>query len=534
MSVDRLFRNGFVWTGRADAPLADTLLERDGVIVAVGGGDGRVPADEVVDLRGGTLLPAFGDGHAHPIFAGLESAGPAIAGLASVAEIVAEVGRYARARPKDDWIIGAGYDPTLAPNAAFDARWLDEAVTDRPVLLRASNYHTVWCNTAALRQAGITAASADPASGRIVRRADGSPLGTLLEWGACDLVLDLIPQRADADIVGAARFAGRTYAAAGVTWVQDAWVDPGAGMTEAYLAIAADEPAVRVSIALRADPVDWPAQRAVFRAERQTIRAAGVGDLVTARTVKFFADGIIESGTAALLDPYRDAPHSCGMLIWQPKALNDAVAAFDSDGYQVHVHAIGDAGVRAALDAIEHARRVNPPWDRRPVIAHVQLVHPDDVPRFAELGVIANFEPLWAQVDDAQTLLTLPRIDQRRGEHQYPMRAIADTGAPLSFGSDWPVSSPSPLAGIQVAVTRRAGDTPPLPGESLTVEQAFTAYTAGTAHQAFADPTRGTLTVGRTADLVHLARNPFTEPATAIGAIPVLGTWLAGRQTHQG
>ena len=532
MSVETLFRNGIVWTGRVGAPVADTLLERDGTIVAIGGGE--TSADEIVDLAGGCLLPAFGDGHAHPIFAGLESDGPAIACLTSVPEIVAEVGHYARAHPADDWIIGAGYDPTLAPRGAFDARWLDEVVADRPVLLRASNYHTVWCNTEALRRACVTADSPDPASGRILRRSDGSPLGTLLEWGACDLVLDLIPQRADEDIVRAARAAGRTYAAAGVTWVQDAWVDPGTGMTDAYLAIAADEPDVRVSIALRADPVDWQAQRAVFRAEQEKIRAAGVGDLVTARTVKFFADGIIESGTAALLDPYRDAPHSCGMLIWQPKALNEAVAAFDRDGYQVHIHAIGDAGVRAALDAIEHTRQVNPPWDRRPVIAHVQLVHPQDVARFVALGVIANFEPLWAQVDDAQTLLTLPRIDQRRGEHQYPMRAILDTGAPISFGSDWPVSSPSPLAGIQVAVTRQKDETPPLPGESLTVAQAFSAYTAGPAHQAFADTTRGTLTVGRTADLVHLAANPFTEPETAIGAIRVMGTWLAGRRTYQG
>jgi len=531
--VDTLFRNGIVWTGRPCAPVADALLVRDGAIIAVGGDD--TPVDEVVDLAGGCLLPAFGDGHAHPIFAGLEALGPAITGLTSIPEIVAEVRRYARRHPSDDWIVGAHYDPTLAPDGAFDARWLDEAVADRPVLLRASNYHSVWCNSEALRRAGVTAGSADPVSGRILRRADGSPLGTLLEWGACALVLGLISQRATEDIVRAAHAAGRTYAAAGVTWVQDAWVDPGTGMTEAYLAIAgAGAPDVRVSIALRADPVDWQAQRAVFRTEQAKIRAACVEDLVAARTVKFFADGIIESGTAALLDPYRDAPHSHGMLIWQPKALTDAITAFDRDGYQVHIHAIGDAGVRAALDATEHARRVNPPWDRRPVIAHVQLVHPHDLPRFTELGVIANFEPLWAQLDDAQTLLTLPRIDAERGGHQYPMRAILDTGAAVSFGSDWPVSSPNPLAGIQVAVTRQNHETEPLPGTPLMVAQALTAYTAGPAHQAFADTSRGTLAVGRTADLVHLAANPLTEPETKIGAIEVVGTWLAGRRTYQG
>ncbi len=523
--TDLLLRNGTVWTGVPGAPVADAVLVRDGMVVGFDAGAAVVA--EVVDLGGGYLLPAFGDGHAHPVFAGLQPQGPRIDGLTSVAAVVGAVREFALRHPTAEWIVGGGYDPTLAPGGEFDARWLDDAVPDRPVVLRCADYHGVWCNTAALRRIESTDVEG------VLRRADGSPLGTLHEWDACALVLDLVPPRSPAQLEVAVREASRVYAAAGVTWVQDAWVDPGAGLTEAYLAAAGP---VRIALALRADPGKWPGQLDACHAERAAVRAAGVGDLVTADTVKFFADGVIENGTASLLEPYQDAPHSHGSPVWQPKALADAVADVDRAGFDVHIHAIGDAGVRAALDAVEHLRRVNPSRERRPVIAHLQLVHPDDVPRFARLGVVANFEPLWAQCDPVQPLLTVPRIGERRARAQYPIRALYDSGAHVSFGSDWPVSSPEPLAGIQTAVTRRAGEDAPALGaaQGLTVAQALAAYTSGSAYQAHADRTRGVLAPGRVADLVHLAANPLRVPTSAIGEIPVLGTWLAGRATYRG
>jgi predicted amidohydrolase YtcJ len=517
--VELLLRNGTVWTGVPGAPVADALLVRDGVIAGFDARDAS--GAEVVDLGGGFLMPAFGDGHAHPVFAGLHEQGPRIGGLTSVAAIVAAVREYAGTHRAAEWIVGGGYDPTLAPRGEFDARWLDEAVPDRPVVLRCGDYHGVWCNSAALRRIG----PADVEG--VLRRADGSPLGTLREWDACALVLDLVPPRSPAELEQAVRAASRVYAAAGVTWVQDAWVDPGAGLTEAYLAAAGP---VRVGLALRADPGRWPGQLDVLLAERASV----LGDLVTAGTVKFFADGVIENGTAALLEAYEDAPHSHGSPVWQAAALAEAVAAVDRAGFDVHIHAIGDAGVRAALDAIEHTLRVNPPRVRRPVVAHLQLVHPDDVPRFTRLGVVANFEPLWAQCDPVQPLLTAPRIGRRRTQAQYPIKALLDAGAHVSFGSDWPVSSPAPLAGIQTAVTRRGDDGPALGAEQgLTVAQALAAYTAGSAYQASAEQSRGVLAPGRVADLVHLGASPLAVEPSAIGDIPVLGTWLAGRPTYR-
>lgn len=530
-----LFR-GTVRTGGAGHPDSTALAVRDGTIAALGTAAEALATDttEVIDVGGGLLTAAFGDGHAHPLFGGLEEFGPQIKDLTTVEAVVAEVGRWAAAHPGEEWIVGASYDPALAPAGEFDARWLDAAVPDRPVVLRAHDYHTVWCNTEALRRAGVTATTPDPPLGTIVRRPDGAPLGTLREWHACDLVLDRLPHRSREELVEALRRAGAHYARAGLTWVQDAWVEP--EMIEPYREAARTGAlAFRVNLAQRADPGHWRAQRAPFAATRALIEADG-NPLLSARTVKFFCDGVIEGGTAAMLRPYDDAPHSCGMPVWPPDELAAAVRAFDADGFQVHIHAIGDAGVRTALDALAHATAANPPRDRRPVITHVQLADPADLPRFAALGVIANFEPLWAQLDPLQTALTIPRVGRARAARQYPMAELARLGTRLSFGSDWPVSSHVPLDGIQVAVTRRTFEGQPpggwTPHQRLTVDQALDAYSYGSAHQAFADD-RTRLAPGAPADLVLLSADPRSTDPMDIRHIRVLGTWLEGRATYR-
>ncbi|MGB8941860.1 MAG: amidohydrolase family protein, partial [Streptomyces sp.] len=241
---------GAVRTGSDIHGDTTALAVRDGRVIALGDEARALAevADEVVELGDGLLLSAFGDGHAHPLFGGLESFGPQIKDLTSVDAIVAEVGRWAEAHPDAQWIVGASYDPALAPDGEFDARWLDAAVTERPVVLRAHDYHTVWCNSAALRRAGVRDSTPDPRLGWIVRRPDGSPMGTLREWHACDLVLDQVPAREEAELVEAVRRAGRAYARAGITWVQDAWVEP--EMAEAYLAaVRHDALSVRVDLA---------------------------------------------------------------------------------------------------------------------------------------------------------------------------------------------------------------------------------------------------------------------------------------------
>jgi predicted amidohydrolase YtcJ len=223
---------------------------------------------------------------------------------------------------------------------------------------------------------------------------------------------------------------------------------------------------------------------------------------------------------------------------WPPEELAEAVAAFDADGFQLRLHAIGDAGVRAALDAIEHATSVNGPRDRRPLIAHTQLVHPADLPRFARLGVVANFEPLWARLDPVMVNLTIPRLGPDRAARQYPIGSLARSGARISFGSDWPVSSVVPMEGLAVAVTRQTGTGDPpggwLPAERLPVAAALAAYTSGGAWQAFEEDSAGTITVGKRADLALLGADPTTIDGAELAAVPVLGTWLAGVQVFGG
>ncbi len=532
-----VLRGGTVWPS-AGAATSSALAIRGGRILALGADAEALSghASEVLDLEGGFVLPSFGDGHAHPLFGGLEEAGPAIRGCVDVDGVVDAVRRWAVEHPGQEWITGASYDPTLAPGGEFDATWLDVAVSDRPVVLRAADYHTVWCNTAALKRAGITDTTPDPRLGWIVRRPDGSPRGTLREWHAVDLVLDQAPQRSKPSLVDVIGAAGRTLAAAGITWVQDAWVDP--EHVAAYLKAARDgSMVIRTDLAQRTDPDSWREQQPTFSNVAAEVRDVH-SPMLTAHTVKFFVDGVLESGTAAVLDPYvdtrPDAPHAHGMPVWDSAELGAAVAAFDAAGFQVHMHAIGDAAVRQALDAIEAMVRDGDLRDRRPTIAHVQLVHPDDLARFAPLGVIANFEPLWAQPDPLQTELTVPRLGTERADLQYPMATLLRSGAHLSFGSDWPVSSHVPLHGIQIAVSRQTeSGSPPqgwVPSERLDVEQALAAYTAGVAHQARGDQLWGRLKPGMSADLVWLSDDPRAVEPNRISEIHVRGTWFAGQR----
>jgi len=531
-----LFTGGTIWTGDGDT---DALLVTDGVVTATGRAAQRDDA-QVVDLDGGFLMPSFGDGHAHPLYGGLEAVGPAVRSCGSVDEIVTAVRRYADAHPDEEWIVGASYDGSLAPHGLFDARWLDAAVPDRPVVLRAWDYHTLWCNSAALQRAGITADTPDPPLGEIPHREDGSVLGTLREWGATDLMMRVMPARDEQVRIAALGTAADYYAARGVTWVQDAWVEP--ADVETYAAAARqDALRMRFNLALYADPRHFDEQVTQFAEQRRRVEAAG-NALLTAHTVKFFADGVVENETGALLAPYCSGLHSHsgdnrGMRNWEGDALAEAACRVDELGLQIHIHAIGDAAVRQALDAIDEVVRRNGPRDRRPVIAHAQLVDDADIDRFARLGVIPNMQPLWAQLDSLMTVLTIPRLGQERADRQYRIATLQRSGAALSFGSDWPVSSGAPLDGIAVAVSRRTADGEPeggwTPQEILPVEQALSAYTAAVAAQAFAENRWGRMLPGAAADLVWLDRDPRRTAPLELPHVGVRATYLQGEPVYE-
>jgi predicted amidohydrolase YtcJ len=478
-----------------------------------------------LDLTGKFLAPAFGDGHAHPLFAGREAAGPKVTGLTSLAEILAEIARFAEEDPTG-WIVGGAYEASLIEGGDFDAHWIDEAVCDRPVVLHSVDHHTIWVNSKALEIAGISSSTIDPDGGSIARRIDGSPKGTLREPQAMDLILSKIPPRTMADEIAALRWACRTLLESGITFATDSWVEP--GMAQIYRE-AHDHGVLTVdmNISHLVSPENWREESDRIISDRRLFDEI---DSINASSVKFLADGALSSGTAALLEPYDDKPGFSGITMWSDGELKLAVKHFDALGFQVHIHSIGDAAVRQALDAIEYMQSENPNWDRRPVIVHAQLISASDLPRFSKLGVIANMQPLWMYLDPMNKELIAPRIGERNNQ-QYRLRDMIKAGVRIAYGSDWPITSEKPLLALGVPVHRtepgEAGE-PWSPHQSIDLEQSWGFYTEAVAYQNYREDYLGAIEVGMRADFIILDRNPFLIPVTQIHEIRIESVFKAG------
>ncbi len=520
------FSNGTIWCGFQI--YATSVRIENGLIAEIDGT--ALKDDEVVDLAGGFLAPAFMDGHAHPLFAGREAQGPQVNGLQTVAEMVAEVKRFADQNPNAEWIIGGAYEAAVIERGDFLSIWLDDVVSDRPVVLQAVDHHTIWVNSKALEIAGITSATKDPDGGTIARNNDGSPRGTLREPLAIDLIMRHAPDRTIAQDVAAIKWASEKYLQSGVTAATDAWVEP--GMAEAYIeAERIGALAIDMSLFLLAQPDSWRDRIEYFTSIRSEIEALGPTSKLNAKTVKIIGDGALSSGTAALLQPYLDDPTSSGLLIWNNSELLEAAATFDRLGFQLHMHAIGDAAVRQALDTIEYVKKVNDNWDRRPVIVHAQLIDIKDLARFKALDVIVNYQPLWTYLDPMNKELIAPRIGEARNNRQYQVASMVKSGARISYGSDWPVTSYLPLTALGVPTHRQTPDgksEPWSPDESISVEESLSFYTAGVAYQLFTEDRCGEIKVGNKADLMHLSENPLTINPLDIASIKVVKTYKSG------
>lgn len=520
------FHNGTIWCGYRS--YANSLRIDQALIVELDG----APAsnDQIVDLDGGFLSPTFIDGHAHPLFAGREAQGPQVNGLQTVAEIVNEVRRFAEENPTAPWIIGGAYEASIIERGDFLTTWLDDAVNDRPVVLQAVDHHTIWVNSKALTIAGITSATPDPAGGGIARNHDGSPRGTLREPSAIELVMKHMPPRTIDDDVAAIKWASDRYLECGVTAATDAWVEP--GMAEAYReAEKSGQLGIDINLFLLAQPDSWRDRIEYFKEIRAQVEGLGESSQLKARTIKIICDGALSSGTAALLEPYLDDPSSTGLLIWRDEELLEAALIFDRLGFQLHMHAIGDAAVRQALNTIKKVKEINPHWDRRPVIAHAQLIHPSDLPSFKTLDVIANYQPLWSYLDPMNKELIAPRIGELRNNNQYQLASMVKTGARISYGSDWPVTSQIPLMALGVPTHRQppTGDSAPWsPEESISVEESLSFYTYGAAYQNYDDERCGQLKLGMAANLLHLEHNPLDIDPLKIPSIRIINTYKDG------
>ena len=537
MSPSRtVFRNGTVFDGRRYLGPAAVVVEAGRVVAVVSDGEddpGPCARSETVDLAGGLVSPGFVDAHVHAVQGGLERIRCDLSGVTTRDAYLATIGAYADEHPELPWILGGGWSMSAFPGASATAADLDTVVGDRPAYLLNRDHHGAWVNSRALELAGLDERTPDPPDGHLDRDADGRPTGTLHE-GAMGLVGRLLPATGDAEYYAAFREAQRFLHVHGVTGWQDAILGSYAGIddpSDTYLR-AARSGDLTASVV---GALWWDRDRGLEQiADLIERRAAYSHGRLRATSVKIMADGIVENGTAAMLSPYLDdrgqPTGGTGHSFVPADRLREAVAALDAAGFQVHVHAIGDRGVRETLDAFEGTTPA-----RRHHLAHLQVVHPDDVPRFAALGVTANCQALWACLDDQMVQLTLPFLGGERIGWQYPFGDLHRAGAALAMGSDWPVSSPDPLAAIHVAVNRAAYGAPGrvggeqfLPEQSLDLATAFAAYTSGSARTNHRDDA-GTFEPGAVADLVVLDRDPFAGPVEEVGATRVVSTWVDGR-----
>jgi predicted amidohydrolase YtcJ len=530
--ADLVFRRADVYTMDAARSWASAVAVRNGRIVYVGSDNipsGLIgPQTEVVDLRGRMVLPGFQDGHVHPISSGIELGECTLDDLTTAKALADSVRSCARSQSDRPWVRGGGWQLPIFKDANPSKQLLDLAVPDRPAILYAADGHSAWVNSKALELAAITRQTPDPPNGRIERDpGTREPSGTLRE-DAIGLVAKIVPPRTGRELAAGLDRAQKLANEYGITTIFSAATD------EADLGAysAAEKKGALTLRVIAAIHLGDPLQDSMLPKLRE-LRARFAGPRVHRTAVKLFADGVIESRTAALLAPYLDRRGDSGTPVYDPAALKDLAVALDGEGLQIHVHAIGDRAIRMTLDAFAYARTRNGAHDARHSITHLQLIDPDDLPRFRDLGVVANFQALWANGDEYLTQLTEPALGPERSRWLYPIASVVRSGAVVSGGSDWSVSSLNPLDAIETGITHRPpGDTTqPVwnPAERVDLPTMLAMYTINAAYANHMDRETGSIEVGKLADLVVLEQNLFETPPEEIHSVRVLRTLLEGK-----
>jgi predicted amidohydrolase YtcJ len=534
-SADLVLTGGHVHTVDPARPRAEALAIRNGRISAVGTVSDVAPrigvATRVVDLAGRLVVPGFQDAHVHPIFAGVDKLQCSVNESRGRPAVLEAIRAYVESHPDAEWIVGAGWYMADFPNGVPRREDLDSVVADRPAFLANRDGHSAWVNTRALTLTGVTRETPDPDDGRIERDPDGTPTGALHE-GAMDLVERLIPPPTESMLLDGLRLAQAELHSLGITAWQDAIVKP---REAAIYRRAASEGWLtgRVELAMW-----WEREGGLEQVDDliERSREGSVGR-VRSNSVKLMLDGVLETFTGSMLEPYLDADgrptDRRGIPFVEPDVLRQAVTRLDAAGLQPHFHAIGDRAVREGLEAVAAARAANGPSDTRPHMAHIQVIHPDDISRFAALDVTANAQPLWACHEAQMDELTIPFLGPERSTWQYPFRSLLDAGARLAMGSDWSVSTANPLLEMEVAVTRtwpesRGSVEPFLPEQRLSLDEAVRAFTMGSAFVNHLDDRTGSIVVGKAADLAVIDRDLFAADAGPIGDAHVLLTTVGG------
>lgn len=536
--ADTILVHGKVYTENATQPWAQAVAIRGEKIVAVGD-DAEIeklhgPATKIIDTGGKLILPGFVDCHIHFMEGSISLGQANLQGAKNPADIQHILREYAKKHPGDGWILGGGWNYAMFGEENLpDKKYLDELFPNRPAFLVGYDGHTSWANSKALALANINRETPNPANGAIVRDPKTGEATGALKESAGNLVGQLVPKLNRGEKLAALRSGLHWANENGLTRVHSAGGDFEEFALYDELRRAGDL-TLRMYIAYFLNP---PELRPKDLASIEEARNKYTGDWLSGGVVKMMIDGVVESHTAAMLEPYTDDPSTKGRLFWDPDKYKAAVAELDKRGLQLFTHAIGDYAVRTALDAYENAETVNHTHDRRPRIEHIETITAADIPRFGKLGVIASMQPLHAYPDEDTLRVWAGNNGPDRASRAWVWNSIAKAGGHLAFGSDWNVVTLNPWEGLQMAVTRQTTEGTPEggwhPQERVTLAQAVEAYTLGAAYAGRREKTEGSIEPGKLADLIIVSQNIFEIDPHAIAKTKVVKTIVGGRVVYQ-
>jgi len=552
IKADLVLQNGFVYTVDKQCHRAEAVAVRDKEIAYVGDTKGVQefigPNTEVIDLTGKMLLPGFIDSHAHASATINEDDSVMLYHLDSKEAYVSAVKAFAEKHPELDVIYGNGWNNEVFPPQGPLKEDLDTIVTDRPVSLMSNDGHSIWVNTRALEMAGVTKDTPCPYGGMIeINPATGEPSGTIRET-ARDLIQNVLPPYTVEQMKTGIREFMIEAARVGITTVHDPMLllpdcdgqlngyGSARNCIRAYVELLENkEMTLRVRGTILTDPTKGDSQVPEIVAACNDQQ----DPLFQITGAKVFVDGVVEGGTAYLLEPYAHKPDFRGEPLWEQESLNALCSAVDREKRQIHIHAIGDAAIRMSLDALAVAKDLNGRRDSRHLITHLHVVNYDDIPRFAELDIVGVPQPFWHVKGEYFWGLEAVYLGRERAEKEYPLKSFLDAGVTLACASDYPVQVPSPpLLAIQLGITRCIpGETDPNeilgPNERMSLEDMITGYTINGAYANFVENDTGSIEVGKKADLVVLDRNLFDIPETEIADTNVLLTLFEGKAIYR-
>ena len=552
IKADLVLQNGFVYTVDKQCHRAEAVAVRDKEIAYVGDTKGVQefigPNTEVIDLTGKMLLPGFIDSHAHASATINEDDSVMLYHLDSKEAYVSAVKAFAEKHPELDVIYGNGWNNEVFPPQGPLKEDLDTIVTDRPVSLMSNDGHSIWVNTRALEMAGVTKDTPCPYGGMIeINPATGEPSGTIRET-ARDLIQNVLPPYTVDQMKTGIREFMIEAARVGITTVHDPMLllpdcdgqlngyGSARNCIRAYVELLENkEMTLRVRGTILTDPTKGDSQVPEIVAACNDQQ----DPLFQITGAKVFVDGVVEGGTAYLLEPYAHKPDFRGEPLWEQESLNALCSAVDREKRQIHIHAIGDAAIRMSLDALAVAKDLNGRRDSRHLITHLHVVNYDDIPRFAELDIVGVPQPFWHVKGEYFWGLEAVYLGRERAEKEYPLKSFLDAGVTLACASDYPVQVPSPpLLAIQLGITRCIpGETDPNeilgPNERMSLEDMITGYTINGAYANFVENETGSIEVGKKADLVVLDRNLFDIPETEIADTNVLLTLFEGKAIYR-